>query len=59
MEKHPYHVSYITFKKELYSFNVEARDWEELLTRITEKLPENADYICNISYNKKIDDYDI
>ena len=58
MEKHSYHVGYITFKSELRSFDVKASNWEELVQEVSAKLPEDADFICSISYNQWACGYD-
>ena len=56
-KRHLYHVNYVTFNKELGSFDVAADNWEELATKITNLLPEEADYVCSIAYNNLVNNY--
>ena len=52
MEKFQYTVGYVDFKHTYQSFIVYAADWEELLQKIYERMPEDADYISNVTINK-------
>ena len=52
MEKFQYIVGYVDFNHAYHSFSIYAWGWEELLQKVYENLPEDAEYISGITINK-------
>lgn len=49
--KYKYRINYVTYKKELLSFDVIVENWEGLKAEVDKNLPEDAEYVCSIQYD--------